>query len=187
MIRNILIGVLAIGLAGTAYWGYTQKQEKDALLINAENTYQRAFNDLAYEMDVLNDKIGTTLAMNSRTSLSPALVDVWRITNTAHGSVGQLPLTLMPFHETEAFLTKIGDFAYQTSVRDLDKSPLTDQEYKTLEGLYKNSSEIQGELRKVQSEIMSNNLKWTDVEMVLAQAQGDEPQDNLVIDGLEDD
>ncbi|PQD96894.1 germination protein YpeB [Pradoshia eiseniae] len=184
MIRNILIGVLAIGLAGTAYWGYTQKQEKDALLINAENTYQRAFNDLAYDMDVLNDKIGTTLAMNSRESLSPALVDVWRITNSAHGSVGQLPLTLMPFHETEAFLTKIGDFAYQTSVRDLDKSPLTDQEYKTLEGLYKNSSEIQGELRKVQSEIMSNNLKWTDVEMVLAQAEGDEPQDNLVIDGL---
>ncbi len=184
MIRNVLIGVLAIGLAGTAYWGYTERQEKNALLINAENTYQRAFNDLAYEMDVLNDKIGTTLAMNSRTSLSPALVDVWRITNTAHGSVGQLPLTLMPFHETEAFLTKIGDFAYKTSVRDLDKSPLTDQEYKTLEGLYKNSTEIQEELRRVQSEIMSNNLKWTDVEMVLAQAEGDEPQDNLVIDGL---
>ncbi len=71
LIRNVLIGVLAIGLAGTAYWGYTERQEKNAILIHAENNYQRAFNDLAYEMDVLNDKIGTTLAMNSRTSLSP--------------------------------------------------------------------------------------------------------------------
>ncbi|MGR5914373.1 hypothetical protein ACT7DA_18980 [Bacillus pacificus] len=30
----------------------------------AENSYQRAFHDLAYEVDLLHDKIGTTLAMN---------------------------------------------------------------------------------------------------------------------------
>jgi len=111
-------------------------------------------------MDVLNEKIGSTLAMNSRQSLSPALVEVWRMTSDAHGSVGQLPLTLMPFNKTEEFLTNIGDFAYKTSIRDLDKSPLTDEEYKTLQKLYERSNDIQTELRKVQNQIMTNDLKW---------------------------
>ncbi|MGQ0514458.1 hypothetical protein ACT453_17000 [Bacillus sp. D-CC] len=34
----------------------------------------------------LPDKIGTTLAMNSRASLSPALADVWRLTSEARSN-----------------------------------------------------------------------------------------------------
>ena len=184
MIRNILIVILVIGLAGTAYWAYEEHQEKNAILIHAENNYQRSFNDLAYRMDVLNEKIGSTLAMNSRQSLSPALAEVWRMTSDAHGSVGQLPLTLMPFNKTEEFLTNIGDFAYKTSIRDLDKSPLTDEEYKTLQKLYERSNDIQTELRKVQNQIMTNDLKWMDVEKALADTSGDSQKDNQVIDGL---
>src|SRR3954469_4795754 len=66
MIRGIIIGVLAVGVAGTAYWGYQEHREKNAILLNAENNYQRAFHELTYQMDLINDKIGTTLAMNSR-------------------------------------------------------------------------------------------------------------------------
>src|SRR3954462_2298500 len=128
MIRGILIGVLAIGVAGTAFWGYQEHQEKNAVLINAENSYQRAFHGLTYQMDLLHDKIGTTLAMNSRNSLSPSLAEVWRITSEAHNDVGQLPLTLLSFNKTEEFLAKIGDFSYRVAVRDLDKEPLNDEE-----------------------------------------------------------
>ncbi|MDV2687475.1 germination protein YpeB, partial [Alkalihalophilus lindianensis] len=81
----------------------------------------RAFHGLTYQMDVLHDKIGATLAMNSRHSLSPSLAEVWRITSDAHNAVGQLPLTLLPFNKTEEFLANIGNFSYRTAVRDLDK------------------------------------------------------------------
>src|SRR6185437_11177333 len=117
MIRNILIVVLTIGIVGTAFWGYQEHQEKNAILINAENNYQRAFHELTNEMDTLHDKIGTALAMNSKKSLSPALADVWRITSDARGNVGQLPLTLLPFNKTEDFLSNIGNFSYRTAVR----------------------------------------------------------------------
>ena len=40
MIRGILIGALAVGVAGTAYWGYQEHQEKNAVLLSAENNYQ---------------------------------------------------------------------------------------------------------------------------------------------------
>ena len=150
MIRGILIGVLALGVAGTGFWGYQEHREKNAILINAENNYQRAFHELTYEIDLLHDKIGTTLAMNSRESLSPTLAEVWRITSQAHSDVGQLPLTLLPFNKTEEFLAQVGEFSYRTAVRDLDKEPLNDEEYAALKSLYGQAAEIQDELRRVQ-------------------------------------
>jgi len=177
-----LIGVLAVGIAGTAYWGYQEHQEKNAVLINAENNYQRAFHNLSYRMDLLNDKIGSTLAMNSKESLSPSLIEVWRLTSQAHSDVGQLPLTLLPFNKTEEFLANIGNFSYRTAVRDLSKEPLTDKEYQTLQVLYKRSGDIQNELRNVQHMVLKNNLRWMDVELALA--SGKENTDNTIIDGF---
>ncbi|MBS4209750.1 germination protein YpeB [Bacillus sp. FJAT-50079] len=182
MIRTILIAVLTVGVIGSAYWGYQEHQEKNAILINAENNYQRAFHNLTYQMDLLNDKIGSTLAMNSKKSLSPTLADVWRITSEARGEVGQLPLTLMPFNKTEEFLTNIGNFSYRTAVRDLDNEPLSDEEYATLKKLYKQSNDIRGELRNVQHQVLKNNLRWMDVETALA--SGKEAADNTIIDGF---
>lgn len=183
MLRGVLITVLAIGVAGAAFWGYQEHQEKNAILQNAENNYQRAFHDLTYQIDLLNDKIGTSLAMNSRSSLSPALAEVWKITSQAHSDVGQLPLTLIPFNKTEEFLANIGDFAYKTAIRDLDKDPLTDEEYETLKALYKESGKIQADLRKVQHTALENNLTWMDVELALANDKN--PADNTIIDGFQ--
>lgn len=178
----LLIAVLSLGVAGTAFWGYQEHREKNAILINAENNYQRAFHTLTYKVDLLHDKIGTTLAMNSRKSLSPALAEVWRLTSEAHNSVGQLPLTLLPFNKTEEFLANIGDFSYRTAVRDLDKEPLSNKEYTSLKKLYSQSADIQNELRKVQHLVLKNNLRWMDVEMALA--SGKQATDNTIIDGF---
>jgi len=182
LIRGIIIAVLSVAVVGTAFWGYQEHKEKNAILVNAENNYQRAFHDLTYNIDLLHDKIGTTLAMNSRSSISPALAEVWRITSEARSSVGQLPLTLLPFNKTEEFLAEIGEFSYRTAVRDLDKEPLTEEEYQSLQTLYNQAAEIQDELRKVQHLVLENHLRWMDVELALA--TDDENADNTIIDGF---
>ncbi|MCM3163127.1 germination protein YpeB [Metabacillus litoralis] len=182
MIRGILIGILSIAVIGTSYWGYKEHQEKSAVLIQAENSYQRAFHDLTYRVDQLHDRIGATLAMNSRESLSPALADVWRITSEAQSDVGQLPLALLPFNKTEEFLAGISDFSYKAAVRDLEKDPLTEKEYKTLKSMYSEAADVQKELRKVQSLVLENNLRWMDVELALA--SGQKQMDNTIVDGL---
>lgn len=182
MLRTILLVFFGIIVIGTGIWGYKEHQEKNAVLIQAENNYQRAFHELTYELDLLQDKIGTTLAMNSRSQLSPTLAEVWRITAEAQSNVGQLPLALLPFNKTEEFLSKIGDFSYQTAIRDLEKDPLTDSEYKTLKQLYSHATEIQQELRKVQHQVIENNLRWMDVELALATE--DTNMDNTIIDGF---
>jgi spore germination protein len=182
MLRWISIVVLVVGVAGTAAWGYKEHQEKNAILIQAENTYQRAFHELSYNMDLMHDKIGTAIAMNSRERLSPQLAEIWRLTSDSLSNVGQLPLTLLPFNKTEEFLSNIGDFTYRTAVRDLKKDPLTDQELDTLKKLYAQAGDIKDELRKVQYTAMENNLRWMDVQLALATA--DEQADNTIIDGF---
>ncbi|WP_096153728.1 MULTISPECIES: germination protein YpeB [Bacillus] len=182
MLRLVIIAVLTVAVVGTGYWGYQEHQDKNAVLINAENNYQRAFHDLVYHLDLLQDNIGTTLAMSSRERLSPSLAEVWRITSEAQNDVGQLPLALIPFNKTEEFLSNIGTFSYKVAVRDLTNEPLSSDEYNTLEQLYSKAGEIQQELRKVQNLVIKNNLRWMDVELALS-AQN-QPQDNTIINGF---
>src|SRR5699024_8221998 len=183
MIRSILIAVLSIGIVGLGYWGYKEHEEKNALLIHAENNYQRSFHELSYHMDLLHDKIGTSLAMNSGARLSPQFVDIWRLTSEALTNVGQLPLTLLPFNKTEEFLSQIGDFTYRTAIRNLDDDPLTDDEIETLEKYYSQAEEIKDELRQVQHATLSDDLRWMDVELALATQE--EQVDNTIIDGFQ--
>lgn len=182
LIRWILITVLSIGIIGVGIYGYQEHQEKSSVLIQAENNYQRAFHELTYHMDLLHNKIGTSLAMNSPKSLSPQLIEIWRITSQASSDVGQLPLTLVPFNKTEEFLANIGDFTYKAAVRDLKKEPLSKEETKRLKKLYEESGNVKKELRKVQYLVLKNNLRWMDVQLALA--TNDEQTDNTIIDGF---
>ena len=162
-------------------FGAIKHQDKNAVLIQAENNYQRAFHDLTYRIDLLNDKISTVLATNTPEQLSPQLAEIWKITSEAHASVGQLPLTLLPFNKTEEFLTNIGDFSYRVAIRRLDEEPLTEDEKDLLNQLHETANEIRRELRSVQHTALSQGLRWMDVELALAT---NEPSDNTIIDGL---
>ncbi len=179
----VLVPILSIALVGTTYWGYKEHQEKNQILIKAENQYQREFLNVSFFIDQLENELGKSLAVNSRKQLSPNLTKVWRLAYSAQNSIGQLPLTLMPFNKTEAFLSRLGDFTYKTAVRDLDKEPLSEQEWKTLQGLYKSANEIKSDLNKVQDKVVSKQLRWMDVETILATGDG-EGEDNSIIDGF---
>lgn len=174
----------ALLFAGALFWGYQEHQEKNAVLIKAENQYQRAFHDLANHMSSLQDQLGKTLAVNgaSYRMQRKGLVNVWRLTSQAQNEVNQLPLTLLPFNQTENFLTRISDFAYRTSVRDLTKEPLSAQETQTMQSLYAKAADINKDLGKVQDAVLSDHLRWMDVEVAVANA--DQTVDNSIIDGF---
>jgi len=172
--RNIAIALLSVLAIGAGIWGYQEHKEKNEVIMQAENQYQNAFHALTYNMDLLHDKIGTTLAMNSQTQLSPALTDVWQLTAKTHGTIGQLPLSIIPFHETEQFLTNIGDFIDGAVIRTSNPRPLTEDEYKTLQSMYTQCEELQDELRAVQTSMLENNLKWNDVKANYTSGKGDQ-------------
>lgn len=180
----VLFPVMTLLLIGSVVWGYQENQEKNAILIKAENQYQRAFHDLSYHVDRLHNELGNTLTLNSASvgAQRKGLVNVWRITSEAQNEISQLPLTLLPFNKTEEFLSRISKFSYQASVRDLTKKPLTDNEMKNLKELHRNAAEITKDLQKVQDKVIANRLRWMDVETVLATAK--QGEDNTIIDGF---
>lgn len=165
--KIILIVLFLCAFSAAAFAAY-QKGQANALQNHMENQYQRAFHEMTFQMDLLHDEIGSTLAMNGGRTLSPALTEVWRLTSMIHSDIGQLPLGVLPFSEMEKFLMKIGEFSYLTSVRDLSSEPLTVDEYKKLEQLYDQSAEIQNELRTIQSRILEEELSWLDLEQLMA-------------------
>lgn len=180
----ILFPVMTLLFAGSIYWGYQEHQEKNSILIKAENQYQRAFHELSYNMEQLHHQLGHTLAVNSTSNNyhRKSLVNVWRLTSDAQGKINQLPLTLLPFNKTEDFLARIANFTYRTAVRDLSKEPLTKNEYETLKTLYAKSEEITKDLQGMQAKVLENSLRWMDVEIALASEQA--ARDNTIIDGF---
>jgi len=180
----VLFPIMTILLIGAMYWGYQEHQEKNTVLMKAENQYQRAFGDLTYYVSQLNNQLGNTLAVNS-TSMDyhrKGLVNVWRISGEAQNQIAQLPLSYLPFVDANNFLSRVSNFAYKTAVRDLTKQPLSEEEIGTLQSLYKNSSEISNELDQLQKNIMASSLRWMDVELALSVNEAD--TENPVISGL---
>jgi germination protein YpeB len=180
----VLFPVFAVLLVGTAFWGYREHQEKNSLLIKAENQYQRAFHELNEHIDELHEQLGNTLAVNatSHAYQRKGLINIWRITSEAQSEVNQLPLTLLPFNRTEEFLSRIANFSYKTAIRDLTKQPLTEQELATLKSLYQSAEDIAKDLHTVQQKVLADNLRWMDVELALASEES--PRDNAIIDGF---
>ncbi|MEB3102799.1 germination protein YpeB [Ferviditalea candida] len=180
----ILFPIVALALVGAAVWGYQENQEKNSILIKAENQYQRAFHDLTYHVESLHRELGNTLAVNSKSEpfVRKSLANIWRLTSQAQSEINQLPLTLLPFNKTEEFLANIANFSYRTSVRNLTKQPLQDGEIKSLKTLYQRSKDISDELMKVQSQVLKHNLRWMDVEVALASENN--TVDNTIIDGF---
>jgi spore germination protein len=180
----VLFPVFAVLLAGTAFWGYREHQEKNSLLIKAENQYQRAFHDLSDHIDQLHEQLGNTLAVSasSHDFQRKGLINIWRITSQAQSEINQLPLALLPFNRTEEFLSRIANFSYKTAIRDLEKQPLSEKEFATLKTLYESAETISKDLREVQEKVLASNLRWMDVELALATEES--PRDNAIIDGF---
>ncbi|WEG11394.1 germination protein YpeB [Pullulanibacillus sp. KACC 23026] len=180
--RNLLIAVLFIGVIGLGLWGYQEHRAKNALILRNENNYQQAYNELTYYVDKIHDSLGASLATDKRSTSAPQLAEVWRLTNQARNDIGKLPLGLASFNDTSSFLGDLGNFSYNTGIKHPNANGLTGSDYQQLETLYNESSNIEQSLRGVQSSIINNNLKWTDVAEAVNSKQ---PQDNQIVDGLE--
>lgn len=180
----VMFPIMTLALIGAVVWGYQENQEKNSILIKAENQYQRAFHDLSFHMDNLHKELGNALVVSSSAEgfQRKSLVNVWRLTSEAQNEINQLPLTLLPFNKTEEFLANIANFSYQTSVRDLTAEPLTADEMKNLKSLYDRSADIYKELSNVQTKVLNKNLRWMDVEVALATEK--KGLDNTIIDGF---
>jgi spore germination protein len=183
-LSSVLFPLLALLFVGSIYWGYEEHQQKNSILVKAENQYQGAFHDLSYQVDQLHHQLGSTLAVNAASQgfQRKSLVNVWRMTSQAQSDLNRLPVSVIPLNKTEDFLSHISNFAYKASTRDLTKQPLSDGEMNTMKTLYSKSTEIAQELAKVQEKVLQDKLRWMDVETAMAADK--QKSGNVIVDGF---
>lgn len=183
-ISAILMPIAVVAAIGLGVWGYQVNNEKNSVLIKAENQYQRSFHGLTNHMNQLQTELGNMIAVTPSTPhyYRRQTINIWRIANQAKTEITQLPLALVPFDKSQQLLHNLATFTYRTSIRDLDQKPLTEDEIKTMKSLYARSKEINQDLQKVQQAVISKNLRWMDVEVAMASEK--ENMDNVIIDGF---
>lgn len=181
-IAAVLFPIFAIAFVAVAAWGYQEHQDKNSILIKAENQYQRAFHDLNNHLDKLQEEMGKALAVNSTKQMGNSMSNVWRLAYSAQEDIGSLPISLMSFDKVQEFVSNIGQFSYQMGVRDLKKQPLTHKDRQTMKTLYQHASQIRNDLSNLQAKVLHDNLRWMDVEQALASEE--QNSDNVIVDGF---
>jgi spore germination protein len=182
-ISAVLLPVLALFLIGAAVWGYQENQEKNAILIKAENQYQRSFHDLTYHVNTLQDELSKAQVVASDGGTRKCLINVWRLSSEALSESNQLPLNIMSFHKTKEFLSDVSKFTYRVAIRDLSNEPLSSEEKKALKALNQEAQAISTELATVRAKVLDQHLRWMDVEIALASE--DQTMDNTIVQGFQ--
>jgi len=152
----VVAGLLTLAAAGA--WGYSQRLANRNLENFLSNKYQRAFFDMASQvqnLEVLFSK--SMVASDPRLDLS-LLMDIRQQAAFAQANLGQLPLNDALAGRTAKFLTQVGDYA-DSLARQVNKGEAIDSKnWDTLNSLYQQSVELNRELQGMQYNVAKNNF-----------------------------
>ncbi|WP_170143438.1 PepSY1/2 domain-containing protein [Brockia lithotrophica] len=170
----VLGGLLVVSL----YWGYRETQEKNAVLLKAENQYQRAFYDLLAHLEGIERSL-TVLRTSRDDGYSTAkLFELKEHADAARANLSRLPLTLLPASELEGFLGNVSRFAFLAATEGKSRD---DGRAQRVEALACEARALREELETLGTNIAEHKIRWMDVEMALALS---EARGNPVVDGL---
>lgn len=183
--RKTIIATVAVAvlLGVSIWWGYGQFRLNRTYTIRLENNYQRAFHELVWHMQTVENELAKLSVASSAPQCIEKLSTTWRQIYAAGEKVGQLPLGLVELDDTESYLTRAGDYLFSLVRQGGNLSP---DQRRQLQELRQSAAAIGSELATLQSTILQRNLKWTDVEAALVKrGRQNEVQDNTVIDNFQ--
>ncbi|NLY53720.1 MAG: germination protein YpeB [Firmicutes bacterium] len=173
---------LIIALGASIWWGVTQLRLHKDFAIKLENNYQRAFHELVWHIQTVENELAMLSAAGSAQQEREKLATVWRQLYAAQEKVGQLPLGLVPLENAEKYLSTTGDQIFALVRRG---SNLSAAERAEVDKMQRGAAQLASELASLQQTVLTRNLRWTDVEAALVQARREEQvQDNTVLNGL---
>lgn len=146
-----------------AVWGITQYVGKQDLSIRLENTYQRAFYELTYNIDSVETLLTQAMAANSREQQMKFFSDTWRQASAAQSNLGQLPFSKMPMARTEKFISHVEALCFSLFQKVGEGKPLTDANWDSLKGYAQQAKHVKESLNKMQP-LFEEKRSWGGVE-----------------------
>ncbi|HOJ78722.1 MAG TPA: germination protein YpeB [Bacillota bacterium] len=165
MKNKFVIPILFIAFMAVAGWGYTQHQARKQWEINAENQYQRAFEELTAHVNNMEVELSKSLVTASFPQTIKLLTNIWRESNASQENLGQLPLNSVDLSRTKMFLAQAGAFSLNTAQEKLiNGSQLTEAEWKILKEFHNQSRLAARHLRNLQQRFYTERTRWLEVD-----------------------
>ena len=163
---RFLVPVLAIALLASVAWGYTQYRARQAWEVRAENQYNRSFSELALHVAGLETQLAKAAVANSPKQQARLFTEAWRQAYHAQEDIGQLPLASVELARTKDFLSKVQSFSFGMLSEVGQGKAMSDEKWKTLQGLHRQARYLSGELFALQERILEGAERWLSVDRV---------------------
>ncbi len=159
----LLIAVIAVG------WGILQYQGRRQWEINAENQYQRAFQELTGHVNNMETSLSKSVVAASFPQTVQLLTGIWREANAAQENLGQLPLTSVELSSTKMFLANVSAFSLATAQNRLVKGvALNETEWKTLKKFQAQARMMAQKMNALRNDFSTTPEKWLKVDEMTA-------------------
>ncbi len=163
--NKFIIPLLSIALIAICGWGYTQYQGKRQWEINAENQYQRAFEELTAHASNMETQMTKAMVTNSFEQTINYLTNIWRESNACQEDLGQLPLTSVELARTKLLLAKAGTFCFNTAQQKLARGARpSEAEWRTLRQLRDQTRLVTRSLLGLRDHFYNNRARWLEVD-----------------------
>ncbi len=165
MHNKLVIPILALALIVACGWGYSQYQTKRQYQINAENQYQRAFEDLTNHVGNMETAMSKALVAGSFPQSIRLLTTAWREANSCQSDLGQLPLTSLDLSRCKMLFAETSAFCFNSAQNKLLKgTTVGEREWNTLRSLRDRTQMVTRQLGNLRSDFYNSRARWLEVD-----------------------
>ncbi|HBF36037.1 MAG TPA: hypothetical protein DDW50_01810 [Firmicutes bacterium] len=165
MHNKLIIPILALTLLVACGWGYSQYQTKKQYEINAENQYQRAFEDLTNHVGNMETAMSKALVAGSFPQSIRLLTGAWREANACQTDLGQLPLTSLDLSRCKMLFAESSAFCFNSAQNRLLKgTPVNEREWGSLRSLRDQTQMVSRQLNNLRNDFYNNRARWLQVD-----------------------
>lgn len=164
MSRWIITAILLVALIATGIWGYNQYLENQEYKIRTDNLYQKSFYELVGHIGNIETRLSKIMVSGDRGQSLEMLSDVWRQSDAAGISLGQLPLGHLSLNKTSKFLNQLSDYCYYLTRKTGDGRTLSLDEIENLRELHKSCVQLHNELMQLQNELNTKAISWVEIQ-----------------------
>lgn len=149
---------LGLLLAVSVIWGYSQMLSRRAAETALNNKYHLAFFNLLNNIQNMEVILSKTLVGEETWQDSQLFMRLWQESVAAQNNLGQIPVTDATVGRTIKFLNQVGAYAQSLAAQTAGGKGKTDEQWNTLQRLYKQAGQLTQDMQRVEAGLSSGNL-----------------------------
>jgi spore germination protein len=155
-----MYSIVIVLVSAVSLWGIYQYKRAANLRQELDNQYNRAFYEMVGYVNNVETLLVKSMVGGTTQRTAVTLQEAWRQANLAQTNLGQLPVSQPVLASTSKFLTQVSDLSLTLDNQNIMGNKLSDEQYNTVERLYKYATKLNNSLRELQNDLGSGRLKW---------------------------